>query len=161
MNKKSKIILSLVIILFIVILALIGYTPSDRDNENNKISTIDIQIDDSKLNIFYFYVGQADCTLIMNKGQVMLIDAGEDTNGELIVQFLKKIGVPQINYLIATHSDDDHIGGMKDIVNNFSIGKLYIPAKEANNKSYIDLTKIEGLELQNVEINQTGTIRRC
>lgn len=54
MNKKSKIILSLVIILFIVILALIGYTPSDRDNENNKISTIDIQIDDSKLNIFYF-----------------------------------------------------------------------------------------------------------
>lgn len=161
MNKKSKIILSLVIILFIVILALIGYTPSDRDNENNKISPIDIQIDNSKLNIFYFYVGQADCTLIMNKGQVMLIDAGEDTDGELIVQFLKKIGVPQIDYLIATHSDDDHIGGMKDIVKNFPIGKLYIPAKEANKKSYIDLTKIEGLELQNVEINQTGTIRRC
>lgn len=76
MNKKSKTILSLVIILFIVILALIGYTPSDSDNENNKIPQIDIQIDDSKLNIFYFYVGQADCTLIMNKGQVMLIDAG-------------------------------------------------------------------------------------
>lgn len=161
MNKKSKTILSLVIILFIVILALIGNTPSDSDNENNKIPQIDIQIDDSKLNIFYFYVGQADCTLIMNKGQVMLIDAGEDTDGELIVQFLKKIGVPQIDYLIATHSDDDHIGGMKDIVNNFPIGKLYIPTKEANNKSYIDLTKIEGLELQNVEINQTGTIRRC
>lgn len=161
MNKKSKIILSLVIILFIVILALIGYIPSDRDNENNKISPIDIQIDDSKLNIFYFYVGQADCTLIMNKGKVMLIDVGEDTDGELIVQFLKRIGVSQIDYLIATHSDDDHIGGMKDIVNNFPIGKLYIPAKEANNKSYIDLTKIEGLELQNVEINQTGTIRRC
>lgn len=161
MNKKSKIIISLVIILFIVIIALIGYTPSNRDNENNKTLQIDIQIDDSKLNIFYFYVGQADCTLIMNKGQVMLIDAGEDTDGELIVQFLKRIGVSQIDYLIATHSDDDHIGGMKDIVNNFQIGKLYIPAKEANNKSYIDLTKIEGLDLQNVEINQTGTIRRC
>lgn len=163
MNKRSKIIVSLLMILFIVILVLLGDTPSDDENTNisNEISKIDIQIDDSKLNIFYFYVGQADCTLIMNKGQVMLIDAGEDSDGELIVQFLKKIGVPQIDYLIATHSDDDHIGGMKDVVNNFSIGKLYIPAKEANNKSYIDLTEIKGLELQNVEINQTGTIRRC
>lgn len=64
----------------------------------------------------------------MNKGQVMLIDSGDDSDGELIEQFLKKIGVP---------------------------------AKESENKSYTDLTKIEGLDLQNVEINQTGIIRRC
>jgi len=160
MNKKSKIIVAIVITILLIILMIIGYSPSDG-TRNNEIAKINIQIDDSKLNIFYFYVGEADCTLIMNKGQVMLIDAGEDTDGELIVQFLKKIGVPRIDYLIATHSDDDHIGGMKDIVNNFSIGKLYIPAKEADNKSYTDLTKIKGLDLQNVEINQTGTIRRC
>ena len=160
MNKKSKIIVAIVITILLIILMIIGYAPSDG-TRNNEIAKINIQIDDSKLNIFYFYVGEADCTLIMNKGQVMLIDAGEDTDGELIVQFLKKIGVPQIDYLIATHSDDDHIGGMKDIVNNFQIGKLYIPVKEADNKSYTDLTKIEGLNLQNVEINQTGMIRRC
>ncbi|MBQ2937281.1 MAG: MBL fold metallo-hydrolase [Clostridia bacterium] len=161
MNKKSKIIVAIVITILLIILMIIGYTPSYNETGNDEIAKIDIQIDNSKLNIFYFYVGEADCTLIMNKGQVMLIDAGEDADGELIVQFLKKIRVTQIDYLIATHNDDDHIGGMKDIVNNFSIGKLYIPAKEADNKSYTDLTKIEGLELQNVEINQTGTIRRC
>lgn len=161
MNKKSKIIVAIVIIILLIMLMLIGYTSSDNETGNDEIAKIDIQIDNSKLNIFYFYVGEADCTLIMNKGQVMLIDAGDDTDGELIVQFLKKIGVSQIDYLIATHSDDDHIGGMKDIVNDFAIGKLYIPAKESKNKSYTDLTKIEGLDLQNVEINQTGTIRRC
>lgn len=160
MNKKSKIIITILITILLITLMIIGDIQNDG-TRNDEISKIDIQIDDSKLNIFYFYVGEADCTLIMNKDQVMLIDAGEDTDGELIVQFLKKIGVPQIDYLIATHSDDDHIGGMKDIVNNFSIGKLYIPAKEADNKSYTDLTKIKGLDLQNVEINQTGTIRRC
>ena len=160
MNKKSKIIVAIVITILLIILMIIGYAPSDV-TRNSEIAKINIQIDDSKLNIFYFYVGEADCTLIMNKGQIMLIDAGEDTDGELIVQFLKKIGVPRIDYLIATHSDDDHIGGMKDIVNNFPIGKLYIPAKEADNKSYTDLTKIEGLNLQSVEINQTGMIRRC
>ena len=162
MNKKSKIILAVVIIILLIMLMIIvEVPPNDNATTNSGISKIDIQIDDSKLNIFYFYVGQADCTLIMNKGQVMLIDAGEDTDGELIVQFLKRIGVPRIDYLIGTHSDDDHIGGMKDIIKNFPIGKLYIPAKEADNKTYIDLTKIEGLDLQNVGINQTGTIRRC
>ena len=161
MNKKSKIIVAIVITILLIILMVIGYTPRDNETLNDEISKIDIQIDNSKLNIFYFYVGEADCTLIMNKGQVMLIDAGEDTEGELIVQFLKKIEVQQIDYLVATHSDDDHIGGMKDIVNSFQIGKLYIPATKADNKSYTDLTKIEGLNLQNVEINQTGTIRRC
>lgn len=161
MNKKSKIIVAIVITILLIILMVIGYTPRDNETLNDEISKIDIQIDNSKLNIFYFYVGEADCTLIMNKGQVMLIDAGEDTDGELIVQFLKKIEVQQIDYLVATHSDDDHIGGMKDIVNSFQIGKLYIPETKADNKSYTDLTKIEGLNLQNVEINQTVTIRRC
>lgn len=161
MNKKLKIILAVMIIILLIVLIIIGYTPSNNETGNDETSKIDIQIDVSKLNIFYFYVGEADCTLIMNKGQVMLIDAGNDSDGELIVQFLKKIGVPRIDYLIGTHSDDDHIGGMKDIANNFPIGKLYIPAKESENKSYTDLTKIEGLDLQNVEINQTGTIRRC
>lgn len=161
MNKKSKIIVAIFITILLMILLIIGYTPNNNETGNDEIAQIDIKIDNSKLNIFYFYVGEADCTLIMNRGQIMLIDAGEDTDSELIVKFLKKIGVPQIDYLIATHSDDDHIGGMKDIVNNFPIGRLYIPATEADNKSYTDLTKIEGLDLQNVEINQTGTIRRC
>lgn len=69
MNKKSKIIVAIVITILLIILMVIGYTPSDNEVGNDEISKIDIQIDESKLNIFYFYVGEADCTLIMNKGK--------------------------------------------------------------------------------------------
>ena len=124
-----------------------------RNNDNDK----KISIDDSKLNIFYFYVGQADCTLIMNNNETMLIDAGDDTDGELIVQFLKDIKMDKIDYLIATHPDNDHIGGMADIIRSFEIVNLYIPNRVGNNKAYENLTnalksKNESAILQSVNV---------
>lgn len=153
MNKKSKIVLAIVITILLIMLMIIGYTPSDNENGNDEISKIDIEIDDSKLNIFYFYVGQADCTLIMNEGQVMLIDAGEKTDGEMITKFLKKIGIEKIDYLIGTHSDDDHIGGMANIVQNFEIGNIYMPDREATNEAYTELIRTTNVEIEHVEEN--------
>lgn len=58
-------------------------------------------------------MGQADSTLIIMGEDVMLIDAGDKTDGEYIVEFLKSQGVEEIDYLIETHSDDDHSGGIE------------------------------------------------
>lgn len=165
MNKKSKIILSIIILILLTVLIIIGYSSNDNKPINNGISEInkvDIQIDDSKLNIFYFYVGQADCTLIMNKGQTMLIDAGEKSDGEQITKFLNQIGITKIDYLVATHSDDDHIGGMSKIVQNFQVEKLYMPKKEASNEAYtdiIDVTIQKGLSIENVEKDSIINVR--
>ena len=156
MNKKSKIIVAIVITTLLIILMVIGYTPSDNETLNDEISKIDIQIDNSKLNIFYFYVGQADSTLIMNEGQVMLIDAGDKSDGELIVNYLKQLEIEKIDYLIGTHSDDDHIGGMDSIVRNFEIGKFYMPNRESTNQVYtelIDMTNSKNMSIENVELN--------
>lgn len=140
MSKKEKSYILIGIIALIILLIFgIYFQSNNKTNIDNQ--KINITIDNSKLNIFYFYVGQADCTLIINEGQTMLIDAGDKTDGKLIVNCLKKLGIKNIDYLIGTHSDDDHIGGMMDIVNNFEIGSLYMPLKKANNQSYIELSK--------------------
>lgn len=150
MSKKEKsYILIGIIALTILLICGIYFQSNNKTNIDNQ--KINITIDNSKLNIFYFYVGQADCTLIINEGQTMLIDAGDKTDGKLIVNCLKKLGIKNIDYLIGTHSDDDHIGGMMDIVNNFEIGSLYMPLKEANNQSYIELRK--NANIQRTEIN--------
>lgn len=100
MSKKEKSYILIGIIILIIILIFRIYFQS-----NNKINIdsqkINITIDNSKLNIFYFYVGQADCTLIMNKGQVMLIDAGEDTDGELNYEYLESIQVSMFSFFIS------------------------------------------------------------
>jgi len=150
MSKKEKSFILIGIIVLIMIL-MFGIYIQSNNKTNIGNQKINISIDDSKLNIFYFYVGQADCTLLINNGKTMLIDAGDKTDGKLIANCLKQLGIDKIDYLIGTHSDNDHIGGMMDVVNNFEIQNLYLPQKEANNQSYIELKK--NINIQKIEIN--------
>ncbi len=161
MSKKEK---SFILVIFVlIILLMVGIYIQSNEKTNIDNQKINISIDDSKLNIFYFYVGQADCTLIMNEGQTMLIDAGDKTDGKEITKFLKQIGIKKIDYLIGTHSDDDHIGGMANIVQNFEIGNLYMPSREATNQAYIELIETTNIEVENVEENDVLNIgnARC
>lgn len=153
MNHKDKVIVFCTV-LFIVLMIFTIIQSSKGPTNNIESVTKTIKIDKSKLNIFCFYVGQADSTLIMNENEVMLIDVGEKSDGEMITQFLKEIGVKRIDYLIGTHSDDDHIGGMSNIIQNFEIGNLYIPDREATNEAYIDLlnTANDNIKIENVNL---------
>ena len=150
MSKKEKRFILIVIIVFVILLIVGSYI---QLNNKNVIDSpkINLSIDDSKLNIFCFYVGQADCTLIITEGETLLLNVGNKTDGQLIVNCLKQFGIEKIDYLIGTHSDNDHIGGMMDIVNNFEIQNLYMPQKEENDQSYIEIKK--KINIQKIEIN--------
>lgn len=66
---------------------------------------------DSKLmEVHFLDVGQGDCTLITCDGHAMLIDAGDDTKGTAIQNYLQKQKIKSLDYLILTHPDADHIG---------------------------------------------------
>jgi beta-lactamase superfamily II metal-dependent hydrolase len=67
-------------------------------------------------------VGQGDSILIISpEGKVVLVDAGDQTKGKVVVEALKRYNVQQIDYLIATHAHPDHIGGMDDVLNNMKV----------------------------------------
>ena len=111
--------------------------PNVKENKQIIESTSkNITIDKSKLNIIYFYVGQADCELIIENGITMLIDAGNSKDGEIIVNGLKALGIEKIDYLIGTHIHEDHIGGMSYVINSFDIGKIYLPYNESSTTNY-------------------------
>ena len=89
----------------------------------------------------FFYVGQADCSLIKFRDQTMLIDAGNNEDGKNIANYLKEIGVTKINYLIGTHADEDHIGGLDDIVRELDIEKIYMPKVGSEVVNYKNVVK--------------------
>lgn len=64
------------------------------------------------LELRFLDVGQGDAILIRNGGKTVLVDAGE-TDGILVR--LRQLGVDSIGLLVASHNDNDHIGGM-DVV---------------------------------------------
>lgn len=91
-------------------------------------------ISQDDLMVHYLDVGQADCTFIeFPDGKNMMIDAGIASSSDHIIEYVQKLGVSTIDYFILTHSDNDHIGGAKDILDTFEIKNIYRPFQIASN----------------------------
>ena len=120
-----------------------------------------VDLENDNLNILFLYVGQADSTLIKLKDKVMLIDAGNNEDGMNISNFLKSEGISKIDYLVGTHADEDHIGGLDDIVNELEIGKIFMPKIGEDAKNYQNVVKAakkKNFEIENPKIGDKFTI---
>ena len=86
-----------------------------------------IERPDSQLRIKVLDVGNADAILLQNGDRFALIDAGERDDGEELVAFFNRVGITKLDYVIATHPDADHIGGMADVINGMEVGTFLMP----------------------------------
>lgn len=94
---------------------------------------------ENHLQIHFFDVGQADSILLISNGETMLIDAGNNEDGDLIVNHINRLGIKKIDYVIGTHPHEDHIGGLDDVILNFDIGTIYMPKVQTNTKTFEDV----------------------
>ncbi|MDF2521054.1 MAG: hypothetical protein K0R84_1682 [Clostridia bacterium] len=93
-----------------------------------------------EVKVHYIDVGQADSILIqLTDGKTILIDGGNKGDAEVIDQYLKSQKVKSIDYLIATHPHEDHIGSLPFIVKNYNAASIYMPKLTANTKVFEDL----------------------
>ena len=78
--------------------------------------------------VSYIDVGQGNSTLIkLPDGKSVLIDGGNTMYGEIVYNHLREAGVEKIDYLIASHADSDHIGGLNYLFDKFEIKNIYRP----------------------------------
>lgn len=105
-------------------------TPTEQVTEENK---------EESLKVHFIDVGQADCTLFESNGEFMLVDAGNNADGNLVVNYLKAQGVSTISYLIGTHPHEDHIGGLDTVINNFDIETVIMPEKTHTSQTFEDV----------------------
>ncbi|OPX88491.1 MAG: ComEC family competence protein [Pelotomaculum sp. PtaB.Bin104] len=95
-----------------------------------------------ELKVHFIDVGQADCIFIqLPNAQNLLIDAGNNDDGQAVVDYLSQSGVSQIDYLVGTHPHEDHIGGMDTVFNTFNTGKVYLPKATNNTRTFEDVLK--------------------
>ena len=80
--------------------------------------------------------GKADAIILETASHTVVIDTGEEDDGDEVVEYLTKNGIKKIEYLFITHFDQDHVGGASELMENIEIGEIITPDYEGNNKEY-------------------------
>lgn len=102
------------------------------------------------LEVHFIDVGQADSILIKAPGGIMLIDAGNNADSNLVTSYLKKQGISKLDVVVGTHPHEDHIGGLDAVIDTFAIGKVYMPRAAHTTQTYEDVLvaiKNKGLKI--------------
>ncbi len=152
-TKQEKIITAVVVIVAVVAVILSATGGMDRLLERFGIRDAVVQPMETQLEMHVIDVGNADSIWLTNQGVNLLIDAGERSAGDTVVSYLRAHGVERLDYVIATHADADHIGGMKTVISSFEVGRYMMSfmddAHTPTTSTYLNLLdKLDELQIE-------------
>ena len=88
---------------------------------------------EGELQVHFLNVGHADATLVGTGTHWLLVDGGEPADGMFVVDYLRQQGVDRLDYVIATHPDADHIGGLPEVLKAFPVEHLLMSYMDEDN----------------------------
>lgn len=122
MIKTIQILLPLVLIIIVT-----GCINPDLSEKPSTTQTGD-------LTLHFINVGLGDSELIQfPSGKVMLIDAGEESKGWVVADYLRKQGITKLDAVVASNPSNSNIGGMPKILEEFPVG-MYIDNGDSSNQ---------------------------
>lgn len=117
----------------LILLPVLLLSACARTEQNDVQATI---APSQMLEVSFIDVGQADAALITLDGHAMLVDGGNVEDGQDVVKFIKSKGISHLDYVLATHAHEDHSGGLAEVVNAFSVGKVFAAVDEYSSDCY-------------------------
>lgn len=113
-------------------------SPANKDEDQASASN-EVSGSLSELNVHFIDVGQADSTLLQYSHDgddfTILIDAG-NWNRNDVVNYLNAQNVSQIDIVIGTHPDADHIGQLDKVLNTFDVGEVWLSGNTSNSQTF-------------------------
>lgn len=135
---KIKLILLFIIISILFMIPYIKFQSRDYKNAKNMI-------------VHFIDVGQGDASLIEVNNLNLLIDSGPKESRKNILNYLNSVNIKKLDYVIATHPHEDHIGNMSKIITSFKINRFYAPKVESSTSSFEKM--VSALKDKNLKIN--------
>ncbi|MBU8757062.1 ComEC/Rec2 family competence protein [Priestia megaterium] len=109
------------------------------------------------IKVHYIDVGQGDSIYIKApNGEDIVIDGGNKGKGNAVVSYLKKQKVDDIEVLISTHPDADHIGGLDEVINTFKVENVYAPKVSNSTQAYKDFLNAVKKKKLTIKTAQAG-----
>ncbi len=131
MARKRKGKPSILTIVILVIIALLGVKETGLVNIDN--TTLTNSKLDGDIYVHFIDVGQGSSTLVQQGKNGILVDSGLSDYGDTVSNFIRSCGVTNLEYVVATHPHDDHIGSLPQVMNDFTVGKVIMPELEEFN----------------------------
>jgi competence protein ComEC len=101
--------------------------------------------------VSFIDVGQGDGVLVQAGGEEYLIDAGRAEEGPNVVDFLRSRGVEDLDAIVVSNPDADHIGGFLDVFDAFEVARAYVsgdPKGTLTYNTFLRGVRDEGSELE-------------
>ena len=139
MKKFKKTLSSIIIFVFVILYTFLSGDLEETTIETNKEEKNQGEIEkvlNETLEVHFLDVGQADSILILTEDKAGLIDAGNSSDGDDIVNYIKNLGITTLDFVVGTHPHEDHIGGIDEVINNFNVGKYYMPDAMTTTKTF-------------------------
>ena len=138
MSKKIKklhgSIINMLFLMFLIIAA--GYIVATKTTQS-----IEASVKTSTFEIHFIDVGQADAALVLCDGESMLIDGGNIEDSSLLYTYLKDHDIKHLDYVIGTHTHEDHIGGIPGALSYASTDVAYCPVAYYDTKTFNDFVR--------------------
>ena len=101
------------------------------------------------LKIYFIDVGQGDsCLIVTPSNKKILIDGGGSETGSFdvgektLLPYLLDRKIKKLDYIMISHFDSDHVGGILTIMQNIKVNKIIICKQGKNSENYKNFLKI-------------------
>lgn len=140
-KKFTSLILS--VLLLISIFFTVGCVDSQVESVQDNTEDVEHSevLQNSTFEIQFIDVGQADSALVLCDGKSMLIDGGNRGDSNVIYSILKNRDITHLDYIVATHAHEDHIGGLPGALNFATVGTALSPVTSYESEAFESFVK--------------------
>ena len=100
---------------------------------------------DGVVTVHFIDVGQGDSIFIDTSNLDVLVDGGTQASGITVLNYLANQNITRVDLMVASHMDEDHIGGLSVILaSSIQVGVVLVNGMAANTATYtsfIDLAQ--------------------
>lgn len=153
-RRKNRLLQNLIIAAVILLLAGGGgYEALQLRESGVTLGTArlkDSTVASGEMQVIFLDVGQGDCTIVRTEGHNMMIDTGNNNQGSVVVEWLREQGIEELDYLVLTHPDADHIGGADDVLRAVKTDTVLMPDVKNDTMTYDEVALL--LEEQQIPV---------